>query len=99
MKMGGSMPVSSRVVMNLPLSVRLELFASDFPRVRIEHNLNNANLRNPLANWMMHSGELIAPLITQLDSEIRRGKVIQCDERPLQVLHEPDRPASSQSYM
>jgi hypothetical protein len=32
MKMGG-MPVSSRVVMNLPLGVRLELFASDLPAV------------------------------------------------------------------
>lgn len=55
--------------------------------------------RNTLANWMMRSGELITPLITQLDSEIRRGKVIQCDETALQVLKEPDRPASSQSYM
>jgi transposase len=55
--------------------------------------------RNTLANWMMRSGELMTPLITQLDSEIRRGKIIQCDETPLQVLNEPDRPASSQSYM
>ncbi len=55
--------------------------------------------RNTLANWMMRSGELIAPLITQLDRELRRGKIIQCDETPLQVLNEPDRPASSQSYM
>ncbi|WP_414730269.1 IS66 family transposase, partial [Zhongshania aliphaticivorans] len=52
-----------------------------------------------LANWMMRSGELITPLITQLDRELRRGKIIQCDETPLQVLNEPDRPASSQSYM
>jgi len=42
--------------------------------------------RNTLANWMMRSGELIAPLITQLDRELRRGKIIQCDETPLQVL-------------
>jgi hypothetical protein len=38
-------------------------------------------------------------LIAQLDSELRSGKIIQCDETPLQVLNEPDRPASSQSYM
>lgn len=55
--------------------------------------------RNTLANWMMRSGDLIAPLITALDEEIRRGKIIQCDETPLQVLNEPDKPPSSQSYM
>jgi transposase len=55
--------------------------------------------RNTVANWMMRSGELITLLITQLDSEIRRSKVIQRDETPLQVLNEPDKPASSQSYM
>jgi transposase len=55
--------------------------------------------RNTLANWMMRSGELMAPLFTRLDSELRSGKIIQCDETPLQVLNEPDRLASSQSYM
>jgi transposase len=55
--------------------------------------------RNTLANWMMRSGELMTPLITRLDSELHSGKIIQCDETPLQVLNEPDRPASSQSYM
>jgi transposase len=55
--------------------------------------------RNTLANWMMRSGELMAPLIAQLDGELRSGKIIQCDETPLQVLNEADRPASSQSYM
>jgi transposase len=41
----------------------------------------------------------MTPLIAQLDGELRSGKIIQCDETPLQVLNEPDRPASSQSYM
>lgn len=55
--------------------------------------------RNTLANWMMRSGDLITPLIAALDKEIRRGKIIQCDETPLQVLNEPDKPPSSKSYM
>lgn len=55
--------------------------------------------RNTLANWMMRCGDLVAPLIAELDREIRRGKIIQCDETPLQVLKEPDKPPSSQSYM
>jgi transposase len=55
--------------------------------------------RNTLANWMMRSGELMTPLITRLDSELHRGRIIECDETPLQVLNVPDRPASSQSYM
>jgi transposase len=48
---------------------------------------------------VMRSGELITLLIAQLDRELRRGKIIQCDETPLQVLNQPDRPASSQPYM
>jgi transposase len=55
--------------------------------------------RNTLANWMMRSGELMTPLITRLDSELRSGEIIECDETLLQVLNEPDRPASSQSYV
>ena len=55
--------------------------------------------RNTLANWMMRCSDLISPLIAELDREIRRGKIIQCDETPLQVLKEPDKPPSSQSYM
>jgi transposase len=39
--------------------------------------------RNTIANWMMRSGELITPLIAQFDQELRRGKIIQCDETPL----------------
>ncbi|MFT5887886.1 MAG: transposase [Zhongshania sp.] len=30
--------------------------------------------RNTLANWMMRSGELMTPLIAQLDGELRSGK-------------------------
>lgn len=41
----GAMPVSSRVVMNLPLGVRLELSASDFPVIlpAVLHILRESN--------------------------------------------------------
>ena len=55
--------------------------------------------RNTLANWMMGCGKLISPLIAALDTDIRRGNIIQCDETPLHALQEPDKPPSSPSYM
>lgn len=55
--------------------------------------------RNTLANWMMRCGELISPLMAALDKDIRRGNIIHCDETPLQVLQEPDKPPGSQSYL
>lgn len=55
--------------------------------------------RNTLAQWMMRCGELIEPLVGELDRQLRASPIIQCDETPVQVLKEPDKPPNSHSYM
>lgn len=55
--------------------------------------------RNTLANQMIKTGELIAPLIAALQQHITNHDIVQMDETPVQVLKEPGKVAHSQSYM
>ncbi len=55
--------------------------------------------RQTLANWMIRSSELLQPLINLLRDQLLASPVIHCDETVVKVLKEPDKPASSQSYM
>lgn len=64
-----------------------------FKRLGVELN------RTTLSNWMIRVGEVVQPLIALLTDELKKSRVIHMDETPVQVLKEPDKPASSQSYM
>lgn len=55
--------------------------------------------RNTLASWIIRCGQLVQPLLNLLEDRLRAGPIIQCDETPVQVLKEPDKPPESQSYM
>lgn len=55
--------------------------------------------RHTLARWMIASGELLRPLLNLLNDYVLQAPVLHCDETPVQVLKEPDKPAQSQSYM
>lgn len=55
--------------------------------------------RNTLANWMIKAGTLVQPLLNLLDDQLLSEPLIHCDETPIQVLKEPDKPAQSKSYM
>ena len=55
--------------------------------------------RNTLASWMIKAGELIQPIYNLLEERLLAYPVIHCDETPLQVLMEPDKPPTSKSYM
>lgn len=66
---------------------------------QIFHRIGVDLPRNTLANWMMRGGELIEPLLAALNRQLLQGEFIQCDETPVQVLKEPDKPPDSQSYM
>ncbi|WP_444932153.1 IS66 family transposase [Microbulbifer sp. SSSA002] len=55
--------------------------------------------RSTLANWMIRCSHLVQPLLNLFNDKLCEGPVIQCDETPLQVLNEPDKPAHSKSYM
>jgi transposase len=55
--------------------------------------------RNTLARWMIQTSELIEPLTERLRHHLQASAVIHMDETTLQVNTEPDRKASSPSYM
>lgn len=55
--------------------------------------------RATLCNWSMLVAEKINPLMDILWADIKEAELIQMDETKLQVLKEPEKSASSQSYM
>lgn len=55
--------------------------------------------RQTLARWMIQSAHLLQPLHNLLRDHLLAGPVIHCDETVVQVLKEPDKSPSSQSYM
>ncbi len=55
--------------------------------------------RTTLANWMIKTGELLTPLINLMQDKLLESRLIHCDETTVQVLKEPDKPASSKSYL
>ena len=55
--------------------------------------------RNTLASHMIKVGELIDPLIEQLQRHVLDHDLIGMDETPVQVLKEPGKRAQSTSYM
>lgn len=55
--------------------------------------------RKTLCNWVLKAGELAEPLIDLMREEILRGPKINADETPVQVMKEPDKKNTTNSYM
>jgi transposase len=67
--------------------------AKQFDRIGV--NLPRATL----ASWMVRGGELIQPLINLMQDQLNAYPVQQIDETRVQVLKEPGKAATTQSYM
>jgi transposase len=66
---------------------------SQFARIGAE--ISRANM----CNWAMKVAIACQPLLSLLHQEIRSGPLINIDETTVQVLREPDRAATTKSYM
>jgi transposase len=55
--------------------------------------------RQTSARWMIQSGGVLQPLHNLMRDHLLSGPVLHCDETVVQVLKEPDKPPTSQSYM
>ena len=55
--------------------------------------------RATLASWMVKMGALVQPLVDRLREELLASGFVQCDETRFQVLQQPDKPATSDSYL
>jgi transposase len=67
--------------------------AKQFERIGVELS------RTTLCGWALQVAERCEPVLELLGQEVRAGPVVRCDETTVQVLDEPDRPASAKSYM
>ncbi|MGW8461566.1 IS66 family transposase [Pseudomonas sp. CLCA07] len=55
--------------------------------------------RQTLARWIIQCGEHLQPLLNLMRDRLLESPVIHCDETRVQVLKEPDRDPTSQSWM
>jgi len=68
-----------------------------FEKVLSRHGVDIS--RQTLARWVIQCGEQLQPLLNLLRDQLLESPVIHCDETRVQVLKEPDRDPSSQSWM
>ncbi len=77
-------------------------YVDGLPLHRFEQVLSRHGLelsRQTLARWVIQCGEQLQPLLNLLRDRLLDSRVIHCDETRVQVLKEPDRDPSSQSWM
>jgi len=77
-------------------------FIDGMPLARFEIVLARHGIRIPrqtLARWVIGSGKLLQPLLNLIRDSLLEGPFIHMDETVLQVLKEPDKPPTSNSYM
>jgi transposase len=55
--------------------------------------------RQTLARWVIKCGEHLQPLLNLMRDRLLESRVIHCDETRVQVMKEPDREPTSQSWM
>jgi hypothetical protein len=83
--------------------VTVAKYQDALPLARQEQILQRAGVLIPratLANWMIRLGEeLLAPVIAQLRTQLLAYDVLQMDETRIQVLKEPERSPTGESYM
>jgi transposase len=87
---------------SLLASIAVAKYVDALPLYRQEKILARAGIdlsRATLAHWMVKLGEAIAPLITLMRESLTSCDFIQSDETRYQVLHEPGKTATSQSYL
>lgn len=77
-------------------------YVDGLPLARFEFVLGRSGVivpRQTLARWMIGTAGAMQPLLNLLRDTLLDASVIHMDETPVQVLKEPGRAASTQSYM
>ena len=82
--------------------VAVSKYADGLPLYRQEAMFQRLGIdlpRSSLAHWMVKTGELVQPLVNLLRDDLLASGFVQCDETRYQVLKEPGKAATSQSYL
>ncbi|MDF0729317.1 IS66 family transposase, partial [Pseudomonas entomophila] len=77
-------------------------YVDGLPLHRFETVLSRHGIEIPrqtLARWVIQCGEHLQPLLNLMRDRLLESPVIHCDETHVQVLKEPDRDPTSQSWM
>ncbi|WP_037006617.1 IS66 family transposase [Pseudomonas asplenii] len=77
-------------------------YVDGLPLYRFESVLNRHGIEIPrqtLARWVIQCSEHFQPLLNLMRERLLESPVIHCDETRVQVLKEPDRDPTSQSWM
>jgi transposase len=77
-------------------------FVMGTPLYRQEHNMEGLGVlfsRQTMANWTLRAASLIEPIFGRMHQILLTRDIIQADETKVQVLHEPDRKATTGSTM
>jgi len=77
-------------------------YADGIPLYRFERMLSRHGIdisRQTLARWVIQCGEQLQPVINLMRDRLLDFPVLHCDETRLQVLHEPGRDPTTQSWM
>jgi len=82
--------------------IAVSKYADGLPLYRQEAMFRRLGIDLPrasLANWMVKTGELVQPVVNLLRDDLLASGFVQCDETRYQVLKEPGKAATSQSYL
>jgi transposase len=82
--------------------IAVSKYADGLPLYRQETMFQRLGIDLPrasLAHWMVKTGELVQPLVNLLRDDLLASGFVQCDETRYQVLKEPGKAATSQSYL
>lgn len=82
--------------------VAVSKYADGLPLYRQETMFQRLGIdlpRSSLSHWMVKMGELVQPLVNLLRDDLLASGFVQCDETRYQVLKEPGKAATSQSYL
>ena len=89
-------------VLNRPAGFITAKFFDGLPFYRQERQFQCMGIdicRQDMANWSIRVHHRVVPFLSLLREQIRRGPTVGVDETSVQVLKEPGRPNTSQSYM
>jgi transposase len=68
-----------------------------FEKVLARHGVHIP--RQTLGRWVIQCGDHLQPLLNLIRDQLLESRVIHCDETRVQVMKEPDREPTSQSWM
>lgn len=103
-----SYPSGSRVLKgvmvtnSLASEVMVQKFCDHLPLYRQQDIFARRGLqisRQSMAQWIIDSAKRLQPLKDLIHKEVLQRRLVNMDESPLKVLHEPQREADHQSYM